>query len=75
METLLSSKTFDGSDAIFIVGKGNRSDDGPVLMPVILQLLREEYEVSATIDEQNSGRIRVTNETITYLIEKKRWKF
>lgn len=38
---LLSGKSSDGSDAVFIVGKGKRSDDRPVLMSAIVQLLRE----------------------------------
>jgi len=76
MDTLLSSKgkQFDGSDAVFIVGKGKRSDDRPVLLPAILQLLQDEYGISATVDEQNTGRIRVTNDAIASLLEKKRWK-
>lgn len=75
MDTLLSSKgkQFDG-DAVFIVGKGKRSDDRPVLLPAILQLLQDEYGISATVDEQNTGRIRVTNDAIASLLEKKRWK-
>ena len=72
---LLSGKSSDGSDAVFIVGKGKRSDDRPVLLPAIVQLLKEEFDISAIIDEQNSGRIRVAIETINNLVEKKRWKF
>jgi hypothetical protein len=74
METILSSESFD-TDAVFIVGKGKRSDDRPVVMPAIIQLLEDEFGVSATIDGQNSGRVRVTKASIANLIEKKRWKF
>ena len=74
MESLLSSESFD-TDAVFIVGKGKRSDEKPVVMPAIIRLLEDEFGVSATIDGQNSGRVRITNTTIANLFEKKRWKF
>ena len=77
METMLSSrqKSFNSSDVVFIVGKGKRSEDRPVLMPAILQLLLNEYGIPATIDEENTGRIRVSYKSIDSLVEKKKWKF
>jgi len=71
MEHILFSKHRKYADAVFIVGKGNRSEDRPVLMPAILQFLREKYDISGKIDDNNTGRIRVTKECIENYIKKK----
>ena len=71
MEHTLFSKRKKYADVVFIVGKGNRSEDRPVLMPAILQFLREKYDISGKIDDKNTGRIRVTKECIENYIEKK----
>eukprot|EP00571_Detonula_confervacea_P002929 CAMPEP_0172331866 /NCGR_PEP_ID=MMETSP1058-20130122/62143_1 /TAXON_ID=83371 /ORGANISM="Detonula confervacea, Strain CCMP 353" /LENGTH=1150 /DNA_ID=CAMNT_0013049141 /DNA_START=107 /DNA_END=3556 /DNA_ORIENTATION=+ len=75
METTLSSrrKKLDSVDAVFIVGKGKRSEEKPVLMPAIIQLLHEEYGIDATVDKNNKGRIRVAKEAIEALIERRKW--
>ena len=67
-------KTFDDAGAVFIVGKGKGSEGRPVLMSAILDLLNDEYDIAATIDENNSGRIRVTEESLLAFIGKRSWK-
>ena len=61
----------DAKDIVFIVGKGKRSENNkPVLMKAILQLLQEEYDIYACIDENNAGRIRVPKESIEIIKQK-----
>lgn len=76
MEAALSSKRkkFGSVDVVFIVGKGKRSEDKPVLMPAIMQLLKDEYGITATIDERNTGRLRIAREAFYLFVERKRWK-
>jgi hypothetical protein len=77
MESLLLKKTADiTSDSIFIVGKGKGSKNKgkPVLLPTVLELLQSDFNVDPTIDEQNYGRIRVSQDSIKKFIECKRWK-
>jgi hypothetical protein len=63
------------SDALFIVGKGKRSEGQPVLLPTIMSILREEYGLKAEIDPINRGRIRVSKSVIEGFIKTKRWKY
>jgi hypothetical protein len=75
METELTSsrrRKTDNADAVFIVGKGKRSDDKPMLLPAIKQLLKNEYDIVATLDEKNTGRLRVSNDCIEGFIERRR---
>lgn len=76
MDSLLSSRRmkFDHVDAVFIVGKGKRSEEKPVLLPTIIHLLHEEYGIDAKIDQKNAGRLRITKECIKGFIERKKWK-
>ncbi|KAL7526551.1 hypothetical protein ACHAXR_002503, partial [Thalassiosira sp. AJA248-18] len=76
MGSLLSPRRrkFSTADAVFIVGKGKRSEEMPVLIPTILQLFRDEFGIEATIDKKNKGRIRVAKESIENIIESKKWK-
>ena len=76
MESQLASRRrkSDGSDAVLIVGKGKRSEDKPVLLPAILQLLQDEYGIVAVLDEQNSGRVRIPKDSIRGLVGRKKWK-
>lgn len=78
METELTSsrrRKTDNADAVFIVGKGKRSDDEkPMLLPAIKQLLKDEYDIVATLDERNTGRLRVSNDCIEGFIGRKKWR-
>ena len=76
MESLLSSRTkaTNNGDAVFIVGKGKRSEERPVLMPTVLGLFHEELGIEATIDGKNAGRIRVAKEDLEKFVERKNWK-
>ena len=77
METELTSsrrRKTDNADAVFIVGKGKRSDEKPMLLPAIKQLLKDEYDIVATLDERNTGRLRVSNDCIEGFIERKKWR-
>jgi hypothetical protein len=75
METDLISqkKKYDNSDVVFIVGKGKRSEDKPVLLPAIMHLFEEEYGITAVLDENNTGRIRISSDCISSLVERKKW--
>ena len=46
----------------------------PVLLPTILNLLREDLGLDAKVDDINVGRIRVPGASIAEFIENKRWK-
>ena len=76
MESQLASRRrkADGSDAVFIVGKGKRSEDKPVLLPAIVQLLQDEYGIVAALDEQNTGRLRISKDSIGGLVKRKKYK-
>ncbi len=76
METFLTKKQESPiTDAVFIVGQGKGSDDGkPVLLPAVRQLLLDEYEVKAFVDECNTGRLRISRESLELFVERKRWK-
>jgi len=77
METELTSsrrRKTDNAGAVFIVGKGKRSDEKPMLLPAIKQLLKDEYDIVATLDERNTGRLRVSNDCIEGFIERKKWR-
>jgi len=65
-----SKSSNDAKDIVFIVGKGKRSENKPVLMQTILQLLQEDYEINAYVDENNAGRIRVPKESIEIVKQK-----
>ena len=71
MDKILYSNVKNYKDAVFIVGKGKRSKEKAVLMPAILQLLSDEYGITAEIDDYNTGRIRVAKETIEECIRKR----
>ena len=77
MESQLASRRrkSDGADAVPIVGKGKRSEDKPVLLPAIMQLLQDEYGIVAVLDEQNTGRLRISKDSFGGLVERKKWKF
>ena len=63
------------SDVVFIVGKGKGSEGQPVLMPTIMKLLTEEYDLEAGLDPKNAGRIRVEKSQVEEFVKTKRWKF
>lgn len=57
------------NDAVFIVGKGKGSEGEPVLLPTVTKLLTDEYGLNASIDPNNSGRIRVTKQDIEAFVK------
>ena len=71
MDKMIYSQVQNYKEAVFIVGKGKRSQEKSVLIPVVLQLLRDEYGITAEIDDKNSGRIRATKETIEECIARR----
>lgn len=75
MDSLLSPrrKVYGKGDAVFIVGKGKRSEERPVLMPTILRLFREEFRIDVTVDKNNTGRVRLSKESIERFIKQKKW--
>ncbi|KAL3800075.1 hypothetical protein ACHAW5_004442 [Stephanodiscus triporus] len=76
METELTAPRWKpvSADVVFIVGKGKRSEDKPVLLPAIAHMLQEEYGIIAVLDETNTGRLRVSKDGIRSLVERKKWK-
>ena len=75
MDSLLSSgrKKIGNTDAVFIVGKGRHSENGPILMPQLLELFREEFDIEAIIDKTNTGRVRLSKDSIKGFIQRKKW--
>ena len=62
-------------DLVISAGKGKGSDAtrGPVLLPVVLDLLETEYDVRGEVEEDNTGRIRVPSAQICDFTEKRAW--
>ncbi len=67
-------RKLDNSDIVFIVGKGKRSEGKPVLLPAIMNLFEEEYGIFAVLDDNNTGRIRLSMDCIKILVDRKKWK-
>jgi pentatricopeptide repeat protein len=62
-------------DLIMVLGKGKGSIDGKAkLMPVIKALLKDEYNINASVEENNPGRIRIQSEVLIEFIETRRWQ-
>ena len=61
-------------DLILIVGKGKGSRDGkPILLPEIMNLLREEYGIEGLIDQNNTGRIRIPSPSLIDFVRSRSW--
>ena len=75
MDSLLfpRRKVYDKGDAVFIVGKGKRSKERPVLMLTILRLFREEFGIDVTVDKHNTGWVRLSKVPIESFIKQKKW--
>jgi len=70
------SKRSAKADLVIIVGKGNGSHGGKsVLLPVVQHVLREEYGLQSLVDESNSGRLRISRNSLDSFVESKRWRF
>ena len=77
IESLLkkdSSHNFS-KDLIIVLGKGKGSIDGKTkLMPTVRKLLKNEYNISGLVEENNTGRIRIQNEVLKYFVERRQWQ-
>ena len=73
--SLLSSKKSlpCSDDAVFITGKGRRSEEKPVLQSTIIQLLCDEFGINAHVDEENAGRVRIPKASIETFVEEMKW--
>lgn len=78
MESLLRAYPIHdkNNDLIIIVGKGKGSDKakGPVLLPVVVNLLKSEYDVDVYFEESNSGRIRITSDSLYKFTTERSWR-
>lgn len=78
MESLLQANPVHDrdNDLIIIVGKGKGSDEwkGPVLSPVIINLLKSDYGVDAHLEEHNSGRLRITSDSLHEYTSERAWR-
>lgn len=78
MESLLKANPVHDlkKDLIIIVGKGKGSDSiqGPVLLPVVVNLLKLEYGVESFLDENNSGRIRIPSDSLLDFTSQRAWR-
>lgn len=76
MESLLSSKPAHDvtRDLVIIVGKGKGSEDEPVLLPTVRNLLRLEYEIKGNVDAANAGRFVVASEELQSFVERRQWR-
>ena len=73
MELLLSRQRGVVDDLVIVVGKGLRSSNGPVLGAAVMQWLSEEYGISASVVESNTGRLRITKQDLQMLVDKRGW--
>ena len=78
MESLLQAYPIHdvNNDLIIVVGKGKGSDiaKGPVLLPIVVNLMKSEYDVDVYLEESNSGRIRVTSESLYKFTTERSWR-
>jgi DNA-nicking Smr family endonuclease len=76
IESLLSSKPAHNiaQDLVIIVGKGKGSEDKPILLPTVQNLLRREYEITGQVDAANAGRFVVKSEELQSFAKRKQWR-
>jgi pentatricopeptide repeat domain-containing protein 1 len=76
MESLLSSKPAHDMthELVIIVGKGKGSEDKPVLLPTVQNLLRREYEIAGKVDVANAGRFVIASEGLKSFAKRKQWR-
>ena len=60
-------------DLIIVLGKGKRSVGKIKLMPIIKQLLKDEYEINSSIEKENTGRLRIPSEVLIEFAKRRRW--
>lgn len=60
-------------DLVIIVGKGKGSEDKPVLLSTVQNLL-EEYGVAGEVDGTNAGRIVVASQVLQAFSTSRRWR-
>jgi len=73
---LLKVPTHDATnDLIIIIGKGHGSEDRKAkLMPVVRDMLTDEYDIESNIEKSNVGRIRVKSEVLMQFVQRRSWK-
>ena len=60
-------------DLIIIVGKGKGSEEGrAVLMPVVTNLLKDEYDIDCSVEKTNLGRICVSSSSLQSFAKRSR---
>lgn len=60
-------------DFIIIVGKGLRSEEKPVLLPALQELLLSEYGLAIDAAEENAGRLVIKAETLRSVVAGRSW--
>ncbi len=78
IDSLLGKPSFHAmdinEDLIVVLGKGKHSEGKAKLMPIIKDLLENEYEIKSSIEEENSGRLRILSEVLVEFSERRRWQ-
>ena len=69
--SLVSASRVD--DLVIIVGKGTRSTERATLLPVVRDLLVQEYGIEAKLDPDNSGRIVVDAGCLRAFVSGRSW--
>jgi pentatricopeptide repeat protein len=59
---------------LIIVGKGLRSAEEPVLMPAVQKLLEREYDIQATVQANNAGRLVIDADALRAFVATKSWR-
>lgn len=76
LNILLSGRfeaSVNSSDWTIIVGKGLRSETEPVLKSAVQSLLKIEYGIMTFADEENYGRLIISNESLRECAMKRIW--
>ena len=60
-------------DFVIIVGKGLRSEEKPVLLPTLQELLLSEYGLAVDAEEENAGRLVIKAETLRSVVAGRSW--
>lgn len=73
LEGVLAGSDTPKHDLVVIVGKGLNSINEPILGTAVNQLLQEEYDIVASIDPLNSGRLIVSKDALAKIFQSQKW--
>ena len=72
IESLLSPKPDHDIDEelVIIVGKGKGSEDKPVLLPAVSNLLEQDYDIVGNVDTTNAGRFVISSGALQSFVKR-----